>query len=107
MTATTLVSAAPTTVSSWREHFFQYRRRFFAGTFVYLALLTGNSFVTFGIPLLNPLRAGQAFQLLLLGTGFVMASERAQTRIAALAAALLALNLGIALSGLSFQLTLR
>ena len=105
LTATALVSAGPSAVSSWREHFFLYRRRFFVGAFLYLALLTANSYVTFGVPLLHPMRAWQAFLLLLLGAGATMRSERAQARIAAVAAAALTFSLGTALSGvpLSFE----
>ena len=106
LTATSLVSATPTAVSSWRAHFFQHRRPFFAGAFVYLALLTFNSFVTFEIPLLHGIRAVQAFHLLLFALGFAMGSERAQARIAALIAASLGISVGGVLSGQSFQIEL-
>ena len=99
MSATALVSAAPATVSSWREHFFLHRRGFFLGFLVYISLLSINSSVTFEVSMRHPMRAGQVFLVLLFGCGASMSSERAQRRIAAVAAVYLALIFGFALAG--------
>ena len=99
LSATALVSAAPATVSSWREHFFLHRRGFFLGFLVYITLLSINSSVTFEVSMLYPMRAWQAFLVLLFGCGASMSSERAQRRVAAVAAVALALVLGFALAG--------
>ncbi len=56
LSTTALVSATPADVTSWRELFFQNRRRFFLGTIVYLSLLATNSVLTFEIPLDHPTR---------------------------------------------------
>jgi len=101
LTATALASSAPALVSSWHEHFYLVRRRFFMGALIYISLLVANTFVTFKIPLQHPMRVAHASMIGLFAAGALLPSERAQAFLGALASALLALFLVLALSGRS------
>jgi len=93
VTATTLVSASPAEVTSWREHFDKVRARFFLGAFVYMLLISINSYVTFEVPLDHRIRIAQASLLIVFGCGAALKSERAQAILAGTAGVLLTWNL--------------
>jgi hypothetical protein len=100
LSATSLVTAAPAAVPAWSDHFVRVRRRFFVGIFVYIAMLTINSFVTLGVPLTHPIRVGQAAMLGIFAAGALAPSRRGQEIVAGLAAAWLLLAIaGPVLSG--------
>ena len=66
---------------------------------MYLSLLATNSVLTFEIPLDHPTRLAQAINLAMLIAGAALPSERAQMRIAVIAATFVVLVLAVALSG--------
>ncbi len=66
--ACTLIPDSPATVTSWREHYYEVRRRYFLGICVWAFVLTLNTTLLVGLPWLHPLRA---VHLLLLGAGIV------------------------------------
>ena len=98
LSATALVSATPASVTSWREHFFRVRIRFFTGLLLYLSMLIVNTSVTFGVPLRHPLRIAQAIVVGLVLAGALVSSPRGQTFLGGLAAAVLAAALGLAVA---------
>jgi hypothetical protein len=99
LTATTLVSASPASISSWHQHFCHVRLRFFLGALIYVSMLLVNSFVTLEVPLERPLRLGQAVLIGLFGAGAPLRSERAQSILGGLASVFLAWSLIRAMSG--------
>jgi len=99
LTATSLVSASPTDVLDWREHFYRVRVRFFLGALSYVSILTINSFVTLGIPFNHPLRSGEGVMIGLFCAGAAFRSERSQAIVGGLAAFWLALVVLLATSG--------
>ncbi len=100
LSATALVSHAPAAVQSWREHFWNVRRRFFGCA---LALVISLIFLTTamgGVPLSHPIRLGQAGLFCVFLTGLVSENERTHRTIAGLAAALFAALLVLTFVGL-------
>ena len=99
LTATALVSASPPAVASWREHFDLFRLRFFVSAFIYIGLLTINSFATFAVPLAHPIHLGQVSMLGLFLAGATIKSQRGQRVVGGAAAVFLTLVVVLAVSG--------
>ena len=66
--ACTLVPDSPSSVASWRAHYYPVRKRYFLGICAWSVVLSLNTALLVGLPLLHPLRAVHAAML---GVGVV------------------------------------
>ena len=74
--ACTLVPDSPSTVTSWRNHFYEMRKRYFLGICGWALLASINATTHVGLPLFHPLRL-QHLLLLILGiVGFATDNPR-------------------------------
>ena len=69
--ACTLVPDSPSSVTSWRDHFFSIRRPYFLGVCLWFVLLSINTTMMLDLPLLHPARA---VHLAILGMGVIGAT---------------------------------
>ncbi len=77
-----LVPESPSAITSWRSHYFATRRSFFLGLIVWALVGSGVTTFVAGLPWLHPVRASQAFLLLLGALGMSFASPRAHAALA-------------------------
>jgi hypothetical protein len=90
LSATALVSHAPADVPSWREHFWQVRRRFFGCILALVISLILFSTVAMEADALSPIRLAHPVAVCLFFTGLVSEKERTHRIVAGLAAAVFA-----------------
>ncbi len=96
--ACTLVPENPSTVDSWRDYFYEVRRRYFVGVCCWGLALVAISTVALGMPLVHPGRAIQAATLGVGVVGFLSDSHRVQAVLAVvvlLVSALMSVTLGL------------
>jgi hypothetical protein len=63
--ASALVPAQPSSVGSWRDHFYRVRQQFFGAEIAWSLLILLNTTFIVGVPLLHPARITQAIALLI------------------------------------------
>ena len=100
LSATALVSHAPADVPSWREHFWNVRRRFFGYILALVISLIPFSTVAMGAAPLSPIRVAQVVGICVFLTGLISEKERTHRIVAGLAAAIFATLLVLTFVGL-------
>lgn len=93
----TLIPDEPSTVASWRDYYYEVRRRYFFGMLLWLMVVVAITRLVLEMPWTHPARAVQALLLVLGITGAASASPRVH---AALALSLVLALLGAALVAL-------
>lgn len=93
--ACTLVPDSPSLIDSWRDHFYQVRKRYyFAWCFWFLVFSFNTTFLA-GLPLVHPIRG---LHVVILGTGIAGAlSDSPRVQAGVFVVAVLVMALGIAL----------
>ncbi len=88
--ACVLVPERAAEVESWRDHYFETRRRYFVGLIIAVSTITLSLFFLLGLPLLDPRRFPQYAGGLIGIVGFLTPDERVHRALATLLAASLA-----------------
>jgi hypothetical protein len=90
-----LVPDSPSVVTSWRDYFYDIRKQYFLGVCAWFVVLSVNTTVLVGLPLLHPVRATH---LLILAAGLAgVASESPRVHVAILVGAWLGLAVAVML----------
>jgi hypothetical protein len=80
--ACTLVPENPSTVESWRDHYYSIRNRYFVGVTCWIVVVAIISTVVLDMPLFHPARGGQVAVLVAGVAGVAFPNHRVQASIA-------------------------
>ena len=80
--ACALVPERPDEVESWRDHYFELRRRYFGGVFFLICSISITLYAVVGVPILTIERVPQVVAGTIAAAGFASANERLHATLA-------------------------